>query len=155
LTGDEQLFFIIGKDTSDFLKVEVLDYEHPALSEYWDANWLKAKIKLKIGAFSANYLAQLQTTNFREFQNGLETLYKDLIGEAQFYSLEDWLRIKLSGDGIGHFSLDCQASDFPGTGSRLEFEMQIDQTEIPLLVRQLSEILERFPVKGKPDNATK
>jgi hypothetical protein len=155
MTDNCTKYFIIGKDNSDFLKVEVLNYVRPDLSDYWEANWIFSRINIKAGSFSADYIAQLQTTDFREFKKGLDRLYNDLKSATQFYSLEDWLTIIISGDGLGHFKVDCKACDLPGRGNRLEFKMHIDQTEIPSLVKQLSEILDKFPVKGRPDNAKK
>ena len=148
---DNQAYFIIGKETSNYLIVEILNYEYPESDEYWDANWLKARIKIKTRSFSGYYSASLQTIDFREFKKGLEGIYRTLNGAAQFYSMEEWLTIILNGDGIGHFVGDIIACDFPPSGSKLRFELQIDQTEIPGIVNQINSILEIFPVKGSPD----
>jgi hypothetical protein len=144
--------FTIGKETSEFVEISILNYERFDSSNYWDANWLKTRIKIKVGAFKADYSAQLQTTDFANFRNELERIYRDLNGITRFYSLEDWLEIKLTGDGIGHFKLDCKACDFPGTGNTLFFDMQIDQTEIPGLIHQLTSLIEIFPVRGQVPN---
>ena len=147
---NHQPSLLIGKETSEFLKISVLNYERIDSVDYWDANWLKTQIKIKVGAFIAEYSAQLQTINFTRFRKDLERLYIELKGVSIFDSLEDWIKLKLTGDGIGHFELECEACDFPGTGNRLEFTMTIDQTEIPELIRQLTTIIEIFPEKGQP-----
>jgi hypothetical protein len=153
VTKQQNPYFIIGQETSEFLKVEVLNYDRPENSDYWDANWLKVQIQIKVGAFSGSYIAHLQTMDFYLFEKELKRIYNDLKGVTQFNSIEEWLMVKFIGDGLGHFRVECKACDFPGTGNTLEFEFQIDQTYIPNLIIQVSNILEMFPVKGKPNNA--
>jgi hypothetical protein len=153
LTQQQNPYFIIGRETSEFLKVEVLNYERPENSDYWDANWLKVQIQIKVGAFSGNYIAQLQTMDFSGFEKELKRIYIDLKGVTQFNSIEEWLMVMLIGDGLGHFKVECRACDSPGTGNTLQFEFQIDQTYIPNLITQVSNILEMFPVKGQPNRA--
>ena len=137
------------------MKVEVLSYERLPDSGYWDANWINARVEIKARSFSGTYLAQLQTLDFSQFKKGVESLYANLEGITQFNSMEDWLKIIIRGDGIGHFDVECEACDIPGTGNRLEFKMEIDQTEIPRLIDQLDDILTKFPVRGQPDSLKK
>jgi hypothetical protein len=146
---DNHPYFTIGKESSEFLKVEILNYQFPNATEYWDSSWLNTTIQIKVGAFSAKYSAQLQTIDFSSFEKELKRLYTDLNGVTQFYSIENWLNLKFKGDGIGHFEVRGTACDFPGTGNTLKFNFEIDQTYIPILLNQLSNILEKFPVKGK------
>ena len=147
---DQSSCFIIGSESSEFLKVEVLNYLYPDKTDYWDANWLNTKIQIKVGAFSGNYFAQMQTIDFSGFEKELKRLYTDLNGVTQFYSIEDWLTLKFIGDGIGHFLVECLACDFPGTGNTLKFDLEIDQTYIPELLNQLGNILKKYPLKGEP-----
>jgi hypothetical protein len=45
--------------------------------------------------------------------------------------MEEWLRVDIQGDGRGHFLAQCEASDQPGVGNTLRFELTFDQTELP------------------------
>jgi hypothetical protein len=55
------------------------------------------------------------------------------------------LNIRLTGDGAGHLEAFCEACDRPGYNeSSLSFYMNIDQTFIPALIRQLDEIIGSF-----------
>jgi hypothetical protein len=147
--NDEQTYFIIGSETSEFLKVEVLNYIYPDDTDWHAGNLLKAKIQIKVGGFSASFFAELEATSFGGFKNELRRIYHDPKGITQFYSLEDWIIIKLKADGLGNFEVLCYACDFPPMGNKLEFELKkINQTYLTELTVQLNKILEKFPVKG-------
>lgn len=63
--------------------------------------------------------------------------------------MEDWLRIDIDGDGKGHFRAVCEATDMPGTGNRLTFELELEQTDLPALIRALDQVCAAFPVVGR------
>lgn len=64
--------------------------------------------------------------------------------------MEEWLSIDIAGDGKGHFRADCVAVDMPGTGNRLTFEIEFDQTDLPEILGGLDAISRAFPVVGAP-----
>ena len=64
--------------------------------------------------------------------------------------MEEWLSIDIAGDGKGHFRADCVAVDMPGTGNRLTFEIEFDQTDLPEIHGGLDAISRAFPVVGAP-----
>lgn len=149
---DERPYFIIGSEASEFLKVEVLNYIYPDGTDWYEANWLKAKIQIKVGGFAAQYIGEFQTIDLVGFKNELKRIYHDPKGITQFYSLKDWIIIKLKADGLGNFEVLCRACDSPSMGNMLDFELKkIDQTYLTELTVQLNKILEMFPVKGTYD----
>jgi hypothetical protein len=86
--------------------------------------------------------------DFLNFNKGLRDLYDKLDGYANFNCLEDYLEIKVKGDGLGNFSADCIANDKQTIpGNKLEFSLEFDQTEISSLSNMLDEILDKFPIK--------
>ena len=65
-------------------------------------------------------------------------------------TLEGQLSINITGDGLGHFTADCEALDQAGTGNRLTFTRYFDQTEIPAILEGLNGVLNENPVIGTP-----
>jgi hypothetical protein len=55
----------------------------------------------------------------------------------------------VTGDGRGHFTARCELRDQPGIGNKLIIELAFDQTDVPAMLRDLDELLRRFPVRGK------
>jgi hypothetical protein len=144
----DKISFILGKESSDYLQILIDNYAYPDSNDFWDGNWLNTRIIIKAGAFSGNYKAQLRNVDFLDFKNGLKNLYIKLDGYASFSCIEDYLQIKIKGDGLGHFSADCIAIDNPGIyGHKLEFNIDFDQTEISAMTKILDLIITVFPIK--------
>ena len=112
---------------------------------------MDSNVEINAGAFQGAYIACLRCEEFLAFRNSLIQLYSKLSGEADFKSMEDWLNVKIIGDGLGHFEAKCKARDTLGSDSRLEFSLLLDQTQMPEIIRGLENILEKFPVKGSSD----
>jgi hypothetical protein len=112
----------------------------------FDANWVDATIRIAAGAFAGEYAALLRADDFVRFRDQLRPLYEQLAGAATFATLEGWLSIEVRGDGKGHFQAKCEAIDEPGVGSRLAFNLDFDQTELPETLRQLDAICDAVPV---------
>ena len=53
------------------------------------------------------------------------------------------------GGRKGHFHAECEAMDQPGTGNRLAFKIDFDQTELPDILRGLDAICDAIPVVGR------
>lgn len=87
--------------------------------------------------------------DFERFRQELSRLCNDLKGTANFSDLKGYLKLKIVGDGIGHFDVNVKACDQPGVNaSELTFSMGFDQTELNDLINQLNKITKRFPVTG-------
>jgi hypothetical protein len=133
-------------EQADYIEIIPVKYSHPDSDHYYDKNWLDIHINIKSGVFNGRYSANFQTSDFVLLHEQLEQLYQDLGHEFTFTTLEDQLKIKFKGDGIGHFTLDCTAREHAGMGSTLNFELFIDQTDLPQLLSQLKSINSTFQV---------
>jgi hypothetical protein len=122
--------------------------ERPDATDYWDGNWICTTITLAAGAFRAEVEAQLRAEDFVRFRDRLRPLHAKLVGRAKFDTMEEWLSIDVEGDGKGHFRADCVAVDTPGTGNRLTFAIELDQTDLPEILKGLDAIALAFPVVG-------
>ena len=143
---EAELPFFEITDAGDLIRIELLGDLHQNAELSWDQNWLKCYITVKGGRFQGQYEAELMRVDFDTFNQDLKRIYNDLKGCARFTCLESQLEIIMEGDGLGHFVIHCIAMDQPGVGGKLEFDMAIDQTYLPNLIRQLEMILDRYPV---------
>ena len=144
----EKIRFKLGKESSEYLQILAHSYAYPDSTDFWDGNWINTRIIIKVGGFKGDYEAQLRNVDFFDFKKGLENLYNILDGYANFNCIEDYLRIKIKGDGLGHFSAYCIAIDNPGiNGHTLKFSIEFDQTEIHSLTKMIDDLLKEFPIK--------
>jgi hypothetical protein len=152
MTFDSEVKLVIGRPAADHVRIRPVCRERPNSTDYWDGNWLDVEVAIQSGAFLGNYRANLRTDELASLLEGLVGLSNNLSGEAGLRSMEHWISLQLVGDGKGLFRVTGDVRDQPGTGNRLTFEFEIDQTEIAPIVRDLEAILSEFPVKGSPDS---
>lgn len=145
---DTAVYFSIGDPQGPGLRVAVLGRSQEACHDYWDGNWIDAEIQLRVGGFSGRITAALRLDEIQSFYEQCKALYDNLHGEACFSSMEDWLSMKIQGDGLGHFEAVCRTMDQAGIGNTLEFILHFDQSEIPGIVSGLETILQTFPIRG-------
>ena len=136
-------------ESGGIVRIEPLEYLRYNSNMDWDKNWIKTKVFIKAGAFSGKYIADFRTVDFSTFRNEFNALYENLSGYACFCDLEDYLEMKIKGDGFGHFNVEVKACDDPGINrSCLTFSIAFDQTYIKRLVNNLDAIINEFPVVG-------
>ena len=148
MEDNEELRFEIIEDV-DFIKISPIKIMFSDSELTWDKNWIEAFVEIKALPFQGKYKAQLMTIDFEKFKQELHRIYNDLSGVTEFTCLEEFIKIKIKGDGIGHFNAECIAQDttsFPR--SRLLFELHFDQTQIRGMIKQLDQITKLFPIVG-------
>lgn len=151
---DDKPQFRFGASDSYYLTVRPLYRPYDQCQDYWDGNWVKSQIIIRVGGFHANITASLRTDEFFRFKEELSRLYSTLKGQASFSSMEEWLTIHVEGDGLGHFEAECVTMDEVGTGNRLQFRLDFNQTELPGIVKGLEGILQAFPVRGRTHSSS-
>jgi len=122
----------------------------PDATDYWDGNWLKVEVEVRTGAFRGKYVADLRVEEFETFRTQLDALYRSLKGEAALNSMEGWVSVRLAADRLGHLNAECEVRDLPGTGSRLLFTLDLDQSFIPAIVAALDDVMRTYPSVGHP-----
>ncbi len=140
---------IIGSAAADHLSLRPVRRSLPQASDSWDGNWLVVQVAVRAGAFRARFEADLRAGDFVGFGGQLKALQQRLGGEAEFTTLEEWVSVRLVGDGLGHLEVRCEVTDAPGIGSRLTFGLHLDQTYIPAMLEALEVITASFPVIGE------
>lgn len=107
--------------------------------------WLRSRVSLRMGAFAAEYPCMLDGGAFQRFESELRELQRALKGGARFSSYEGQFELEVTGDGNGHMLVNGQAMDVAGTGNTLSFRLELDQTDIPSILRELAAIVEAHP----------
>lgn len=143
--------FRIGRNVSEYLNVQVTGRSHPDSQDYWDGNWVNANIEIEAGNLRGRYGAYLRVEELKDFRDAIARLHSFDSNEAKFETMEEQLRINITGNGLGHFRAECEALDQAGIGNRLIFSVELDQTEIPEILKGLDAVARDYPVKGKPE----
>jgi hypothetical protein len=141
--------FRIGNRETEHIVVRVLGRERSEAKDYWDGNWVDARVRVAAGGFRGELGGALRTEGFVRLRNQLRLLGDDPAGNAKFETMEDWLSIAIVGDGKGHFHAACAAVDVR-TANRLTFGLDFDQAELPEILCGLDAVCEAWPVVGKP-----
>ena len=137
--------FVIGGEERERVVVQVHRYERAPVGEYFDDNWVRAEVFVSVGSFSGEYTAAFLTSDFMGFREELRALHQSLAGKATFSTLEEQLSLELTGNGRGGIALAGVAADAPGSGNQLKFELELDQSHLPSVLKGLDEILRQYP----------
>jgi len=129
----------IGDDRT-FVIISLPDTSHAARARS-EGRLTDTEISVDVGAWSGRYGAHFHETDFSTFARGLETLSGTLSGDAELSSLDGYLDLTLTGDGLGHISVRGTAWDTPRLGSHLEISFDIDPTYIPEMRKSVWAIL--------------
>ena len=138
----------LGGANAEFVRIHVL--ARAQAPDFWDGNWMTREVTLRFGGFQGAFQANLRTTELQEFYAELQALHTRLSGTAHFAGMEEQLILTLEGVGRGHIAVHGQAQDVAGTGHVLRFRLDLDQTELGTVMKQVAELLQRYPVRGTP-----
>ena len=145
--------FRIGGEEQEYVQLEILRRAVPDASDYWDGNWLVARITVAVGAFRGAYEANVRADELRDFSDELHRLQHELRGEAMFDTMEEQIKLHCVGDGYGHIQVQGEACDEAGVGNRLMFTLAVDQTDLQPTLRHLERALAEYPVRGAPERS--
>ena len=122
-------------------------YERAPVSEYWDDNWLRVDIRVRAGGFRGKASATIITSELTRFLSELRPLTETLNSSAEFATMEEQMRLRLTGDGKGHVELRGKVSDQAGVSDRLHFTLQFDQSKLSASTHELERVTSEFPVR--------
>lgn len=125
----------IPGDGGDVVLISVPEREQPR-----SEGWLNAEVTIKVGPWSGRYFAQFHEGDFLRFDEELEQLSATLSGEATLSSLDGYLDLMLTGDGLGHVSVVGEAWDRPRVASHLVLSYDTDQTVLSQLHAALASL---------------
>ncbi len=133
---------------AEFVEINILGRMHPDSSNYWDANWLDAKIVIEITSFKACYYTALRVDDFKSFYEELIDLQKNNLEEVLFTTIEEGLLLRCAIKKRGNFICSGQAQD--GSLNLLNFKIIFEHNALSRLIAQLEEILKQYPLIGAP-----
>jgi hypothetical protein len=133
---------------ADYLTLRISGRVHPDSLDYWDGNWLRCTAEVSVGTFYTTFEWQLRNEDLIRFMNTLGRL-DDRSGVAILDTTDGWLDIQLTRDDQNQIEARCQLGDNPEEGDSFEFLLMIDHSYKFILIEQLREVLERFPVVGR------
>src|SRR5690349_6848129 len=133
------------------VRVSILGYEQPDAQDYDDGNWLNATVHMAISGFRAAFPYAPYAPDLANFLSELSALYASMKGTAKYHSLEEDIILDGRIDELGGIEWSCVAPHPHGMGAKLEFGFTADQSYLPDLISQLTEILKTYPVRGLCD----
>jgi hypothetical protein len=121
---------VIGQSTSDNVTIERITA--PNIER-----WFHANVSVQSAVWSGKLHAEFMAGELRQFGLEIEKLHKDLGGRVELRPIEPFLEMAFEGDGRGHISVSGTACDRLGAGTRLVFEFELDQTQLPSIAKAL------------------
>ena len=128
----------IGQAERERLCVAVLS--RPTEDEGYD--WVSAKESIQVGGFHGEVSLTITLSDMVRFAQQLRSLYESLKVGAEFRTIEDQLYIKLATDRLGHIAGTGHLMDQAGTGNRLEFRLELDQSFLRSTLTELDKVIE-------------
>jgi hypothetical protein len=121
-----------GAEHSEHLS---LQFEFPPKPEM--SPWLDIQVQIAVTGFRGQVSISVEVDDLVRFHDQLVRLYETLSGIARFETREGQLQLEVSGNGRGGIAVRGTAYAHATYGSKLEFEIDLDQT---YLVAPLSEL---------------
>jgi hypothetical protein len=124
--------------------------QFPDAEDYEDGNWLR--VTAHCGASGASVWAQgpiLEVTDIAGFGDGCAAILGRGMKSATLASNEPHLRVSLEvSDSVGHVRVQVEITpDYLLQAHRFEFE--IDQSYLPGILKQCSDIVQEYPIRGQ------
>ena len=131
------------------LQIWIHNRQCPNDHDYWDGNWLDVTVLCR--ALNASVWTNgsiIHLSEIAQWLKEVEAMAISLQGEASLSCLEPKLSVTLEAKNFGHISMDVYIT--PDLSQRHEFTFEIDQSYLPLLIRNCRTILKQYPIKGQP-----
>lgn len=128
---------VILGDGGEVVSISLAERQQP---DPRSEGWLDAEVAIKVGAWSGRYAAKFHEDDFLRFSEEVDELHVRLEGEATLSSLDGYLDLTLTGDGLGHISVVGEAWDRPRWASYLVLSFETDQTALPPIRASLASL---------------
>jgi hypothetical protein len=138
---------MILKSEGRFIEVIILRRIYPERTDFEDANWLESEIKIDVPGFKGLYGTNLRTDDFERFYKDLEKLKTGKSSKVEFTTMEEGLHLEGLLDITGNVKWIGTAKSSWG-GSCLTFKIETDNASIDNLLKQMLEILNKYPIIG-------
>lgn len=130
------------------LEIWIQGREFPDATDYWDGNWLRILARYKVDRSQIEVWGPIiRLDELTGFKKGLEACHSTLTGTAKLACIEPNLAIECVSRGNGHFEFITRITPDHLTEEHI-FKASLDQSYFPPIIRQLDEILVKYPIKG-------
>jgi len=139
---------VIGSLEGEHLALEPVDPEWKTHvdpgrdQDYW---WIRCAVDASANGFRGSVQGSLLVEELRQLRDGLIRLRGEPTSSAGLDALEAWLFIHLRGDRLGHVRASCEVRD-DTQGTRLTFELNLDQTYLLPMIHELDDMLDGIPM---------
>lgn len=129
------------------LRIWVHGLQFPDRNDYWDADWLQVSVYCSaIGSsvFVSGpiiHLSELKTWTLAAME-----MFRTLTGEANLECMEPELRVRLKAQSLGRIDMQVEISP-DCLMQEHKYYFEIDQSYLPNLITECSNILAAFPLK--------
>lgn len=110
----------IGSE-SEYIKIELP-------SVFSSEGWAQTSVEIKTSHFYGTLSPWIEARDFSIFANSLSVLYQTLKGTASFVTTDGQITFNLEAKSGGRIEMSGVAWSEACYGSRLEFEISLDQT---------------------------
>ena len=131
------------------IRISINGYERPDVRGNVDANWLNASAHIAIWGFRAEFPYDAYAPDLAKFLVELEALYSSMKGTATYCALENDITLECTIDRLGGVEWSGTAGYLHPNGAKLEFKFSSDQSYLPDLISQLTDVLKTYPVRGE------
>jgi hypothetical protein len=135
------------------LKIWVHGRQYPESSDYWDGNCLLVTAECaSLGAVVRVRGPIIHLSELARWADLAETVYSSLIGEANLECMEPELSVKLAVDKLGHVLMTVNITP-DHLAQNHSFSFELDQSYIPILIRECRTVLDCYPIKAQSGKA--
>jgi hypothetical protein len=125
-------------------KISFILTSKPADKESEGYDWIQAYVEISVGGFHGKADLTLTLTDIKKFKEEIDIVYDELVGVAELDTIEDQIKIKMEGDGLGHIKLTGYLKDNVSFGNKLSFEINFDQTFLRGSISGLNTVLKQI-----------
>jgi hypothetical protein len=126
-------------------------YQFPETTTGSDGNWLVGAVELEVrrtGRFTARKQLTPFAPDLKAFRDQLDTLDRDLTGQAVLAHLEDEFELIVTLEE-GKGALAGHVRDHIGPALHFD-EIETDQTYMRQALKEFDALIHAFPVRGNP-----
>ena len=133
-----------------FIRLDLSHRGHPEAHDYWDGNWVVARIQAEVQGFKADFTDQVHLGDVIRFYEEVLKLNASLTGAATLAVMEEYLVVIGTLDARGRLDWSVLLLHPVKRDVQLQFEFQADQSYLPELIQQIEDVLIEFQVRGQP-----
>lgn len=135
---------------SQGLAITIMGRSNADRMDCWDGNWLTTTVDIAVGGFRGGINGLIRAEELVAFHDQIKQLHNSPEGHAVFSTMEGWISLQFDGDKMGHINCKGYVKDQPGSDNSLSFQLDLDQTYLPDMLRSIGAVVAAFPVRGTP-----